>query len=262
MDYLTVEMPKYKPHYKRWKQYGWSSPSEKENTREVLLDAGKGYCMYCYTRILVAGKSYGQLEHAIEKNNSDWLVNCVPNIGIACPVCNESFKRRGEKGRKLRTGQIRRFHSSARCAAAGTRKQCTVPCKALRNLQADYYENEDAHFILQPMGAMGRSSRQELKIVYDILKTKFRPADNPLYDQMDKEFINAHIKRFCLNDPKYRTGKLMEFVRLVVDSRGELPDYECNNLVVELFAEKMKGLSQEKRLKVCEAIYIIEFAAV
>ncbi len=53
--------------------------------------------MYCYTRIQVAGKYMGDLEHAIERRNSVLLEECIPNIGIACPVCNESFKRIGEK---------------------------------------------------------------------------------------------------------------------------------------------------------------------
>ena len=96
-DYLTIEMPKFRPNYRRWKRYGWKRPTERENSKEVLLEAGRGYCMYCYTRIQVAGKYMGDLEHAIERRNSVLLEECIPNIGIACPVCNESFKRIGEK---------------------------------------------------------------------------------------------------------------------------------------------------------------------
>ncbi len=53
--------------------------------------------MYCYTRVRVDEKLYANLEHAIEKSNSDKLIECVPNIGLSCPVCNQTFKRIGEK---------------------------------------------------------------------------------------------------------------------------------------------------------------------
>lgn len=58
--------------------------------------------MYCYTRVLVDRKMFGNLEHAIEKNNSDKLIECIPNIGLACPTCNQSFKRRNEKTENYR----------------------------------------------------------------------------------------------------------------------------------------------------------------
>lgn len=262
MNYLTIEMPAYKPRYKTWKRYGWKKPEEKANTREVLLQAGRGYCMYCYVRVLVAGKFYGQLEHGIERANSAWLAECVPNIGLACSLCNESFKKVNQNERMLGTEQIDRFHSKARCAVYQKRKQCTVPCKALRELQKEYHQSEKAHFILQPMGTTGEKSGQKLTIAYDILKDKFLPADNPLYDQQDRKFIESHIQRFHLNDPEYRTRKLMEYVKLVVDMAGELPEYEYNHLAVELFAEKISELSKEERLKICEKIYIIQFASI
>ena len=218
-DYLTIEMPKFRPNYRRWKRYGWKRPKERENSKEVLLEAGRGYCMYCYTRIQVAGKYMGDLEHAIERRNSVLLEECIPNIGIACPVCNESFKRIGEKKRRLDREQIYAFCERARCSET-VRKQCTVPCKALKMLQTDYYQKEDSHIILQPMGAKGRKSRQ------------------------------------------YCTGQLMAFVRQVVDQQGKVPKYEYNNLVVELFAEKLSGKTEEEVLKICQAIYIIGFPSI
>lgn len=260
-DYLTIKMPEFRPKYKRWKLYGWKRPKERENTRDALLEAGRGYCMYCYTRIQVAGKCMGNLEHAIEKNNSARLEECVPNIGIVCPVCNGSFKRMGEKQRKLEKEQIQAFHGRARCTEV-KRKQCTVPCRALKDLQADYYKKKDAHIILQPMGARGRKSRQALRIQYDVLGAMFQPDDNALYDEEDQAFIREHIRRFHLNDPGYRTSKLLEFIKLIIDQEGKVPVYEYNNLVVELFAEKLKGKSREDVLKICEPIYIIGFPTI
>ncbi len=255
-DYLTIKMPEFKPKYRRWKCYGWKRPKERENTRDVLLEAGRGYCMYCYVRIQVAGKCMGNLEHAIEKNNSARLEECVPNIGIACPVCNGSFKKMGEKQRKLGEKQIQTFHGRARCTET-KRKQCTVPCRALKDLQADYYKKEDAQIILQPMGARGPKSHQPLRIQYDVLNAEFQADDNALYDEEDRAFIRAHIQRFHLNDPEYRTSKLLEFIKVIIDQGGKVPVYEYNNLVVELFAEKLKGKTREDVLKICEPIYII-----
>lgn len=260
-DYLTIEMPKFRPNYRRWNRYGWKRPKERENSKEVLLEAGRGYCMYCYTRIQVAGKYMGDLEHAIERRNSVLLEECIPNIGIACPVCNESFKRIGEKKRRLDREQIYAFCERARCSET-VRKQCTVPCKALKMLQTDYYQKEDSHIILQPMGAKGRKSRQDLRVQYDVLRRKFQPSENPLYDREDLNFINEHIQRFHLNDPQYCTGQLMAFVRQVVDQQGKVPKYEYNNLVVELFAEKLSGKTEEEVLKICQAIYIIGFPSI
>ena len=60
-----------------------------------------------------------------------------------------------------------------------------------------------------------------------------------------------------MNDPQYCTGQLMAFVRQVVDQQGKVPKYEYNNLVVELFAEKLSGKTEEEVLKICQAIYII-----
>lgn len=138
-DFLYLDIPLSQVRYKRWKRYGYLNTKEKENTKEVLLDSNGGYCMYCYSRIKVDNKVYGNLEHAIEKSNSKKLVECIPNIGIACPVCNQSFKRIGERKRKI-TNQMRKdFEDTSRCVAE-QRKQCTIPCKSLRQLQKEYSE--------------------------------------------------------------------------------------------------------------------------
>lgn len=258
-DYLVLEIPNFKPHYKKWKQYGYKNPKEKVNTQRVLLEAGKGYCMYCYSRILVDGKLYGHLEHAIEKSNSTLLIECIPNIGIACSVCNDSFKKVGEKKRKLPKIRIERFLKTCRCSA-NNRKQCTVSCKALRTLQKVYYENEEAQIILQPMGVKGKYSGEDLKVQYDVLKSEFQPAVcTHTYSAEDLDFIEAHIQRFRLNDVLYRTCKLYEFVKNIVDSNGSIPSYEYNNLVVEIFAEKLRGKTKEEVLKICNTIYVAGF---
>lgn len=96
-DNLILQMPLFRPRYKKWKKYGYTKKDEKENLKEVLEESSGGYCMYCYTRIRVDGKLYANLEHAIEKSNSEKLRECIPNIGIACPRCNQSLKKAGER---------------------------------------------------------------------------------------------------------------------------------------------------------------------
>ncbi len=39
--------------------------------------------MYCYTRVRIERNLYAELEHAIEKDNSNRLYECVPDIGLA-----------------------------------------------------------------------------------------------------------------------------------------------------------------------------------
>lgn len=258
-DYLNLEIPVFKPHYRKWKRYGYEVAKEKANTREVLLEAGRGYCMYCYTRIVIDGRFQGHLEHAIEKNNSKRLTECIPNIGVACSQCNISFKKCGEKKRKLEAKKIIQFHNRVKCTEHN-RKQCTVPCAALRKLQKEYCENADAHFILQPMGVKGAQSNEPLMIQYDVLMAEFQPANNThTYSVDEVKFIKDHIKRFRLNDPQFRTKQLQDFVKNVVDNYGNIPQYEFNNLIVELFAEKLKEKTACEAYKICSKIYLASY---
>ena len=167
--------------------------------------------------------------------------------------------RRSERRWKIRAEAKDAFHRSSRCSQA-VRKQCTVPCKALRELQRAYGTGEEAKILLQPFGVRGQDSGEELQIQYDVLKSEFQPAmQQHSYSQEEILFIQEHIGRFHLNDPQYRSGKLMEFIRNVIDGEGRMPAYEYNNLVVELFAEKLKPLERAEILKICEKIYIAGF---
>ena len=91
---LTLEIPRFHPKYKKGEKYGYKNTKERDNLKKVLEKSSRGYCMYCYSRMRVDGKLYANLEHAIEKKNSEKLIECIPNIGIACPVCNQVFKRK------------------------------------------------------------------------------------------------------------------------------------------------------------------------
>lgn len=258
-DFLVLEMPTFNPIYKKWKKYGYKNTKEKANLKAVLEKTTSGYCMYCFSRIRVDGKFYGDLEHAIEKKNSDKLVECVPNIGLACSVCNQSFKRIGEKKRIMPKNMLVKYEGESKCSVL-KRKQCTKACKALRKLQEKYSELPDADIILQPMGVNGRDSKEKLMLQYNVLNMEFEPAkENHTYSEKDLQSIESHIKRFHLNDSQYRSRQLFEFLKGVIDNGGVIPSYEYNNMTVELFREKLVGKSKEEVLKICEAIYAITF---
>lgn len=261
-NYLCLNIPIFQVKYKKWKKYGYEKQEEKENLKNILNDASSGYCMYCYARLKIDNKWYGNLEHAIEKSNSNKLIECIPNIGISCPTCNQSFKRIGERKRKLSECIRIKFEENSKCTLE-KRKQCTVPCKALRNLQISYSETLDAEIVLQPMGVIGKYSKEPLTLLYDVLKMEFLP-NTVLHNYSDEEliFINKHIQRFHLNDPKYRTKALLDFVKNIIDAGGILPYYEYNNLIVELFAEKMKEKTLDERVDICCKIYPVMFLKV
>lgn len=213
--------------------------------------------MYCYSRIRTDGKFFGHLEHAIEKKNSEYLTECIPNIGLACQTCNLSFKKHGERGRELNKEIVERFEKASSCKVA-KRKQCTVSCKALRNLQKSYSAMPGAEILLQPMNIKANSG-MEMRLQYSVLKLELEPKEDEAHALTDAErrFIRAHIQRFHLNDPKYRTKQLRKFVELVIDTGGKIPEYEYNNLVVQLFSEQLSVKTKEERLKICESIYPI-----
>lgn len=80
---------------------------------------------------------------------------------MTCPVCNQSFKKIGERKRKVPEIIRKEFEEKSKCTV-DKRKQCTVPCKALRNLQVLYSEMQDAEIVLQPMGIIGKYSKEPL----------------------------------------------------------------------------------------------------
>lgn len=256
-DIFCLNIPIFRVPYKRWRKYGYLKADEKQNTKEVLCEASDGYCMYCYSRIKVDKKLFGHLEHSIEKSNSDKLTECIPNIGIACSVCNQSFKKIGEQKRKVSDVARKRFEEKSKCSSE-KRKQCTVPCKALRDLQVSYSEMPDAEIILQPMGIKGKQSGNPLAIQYDVLKMEFQPNIRQFaYSDDELMFIEKHILRFHLNDPEFRTRQLTDYIRNMIDNGGNVQQYEYNNMIVQLFVDKIKDKTVEEKVDICSKIYVM-----
>ena len=89
---------------------------------------------------------------------------------------------------------------------------------------------------------------------------QYQPADSfYAYSHEEREIIATHIKRFKLNDPKFRTRQLFDFIKNVVDNNGKIPQYEYNNMIIELFCEKLKNKTSAEILKICESIYSVIF---
>ena len=258
-DYLLLEIPAFKPEYKAGVPYGYGNVREKENTKAILYQASNGYCMYCYSRILIDGKKYGQLEHAIEKNNAKKLTECIPNIGFACPICNSVFKRRDEKKRKIQKPDISQFNRKSKCTCK-KRTYCTKPCEALYTLRDLYTKGVGAEIILQPLGVKGNQTGEDLELQYHISRSEFQPAvKKHAYSKAELQFIENHILRFRLNDSEFKTRQLQNFIRCVIDMGGKIPEYEYNNLIVKLFVNKLNNKTESEILKICEKIYISSF---
>ena len=154
---------------------------------------------------------------------------------------------------------IEEYEKESECTVA-SRMQCVVPCEALKKLQKEYNALEDGKIILQPMGIVGNDSRENLAIQYDVLKMTFQPAYIfHTYSDEEKKIIDMHIKRFRLNDSKYRTRQLKDFLKIIIDCDGKIPRYEYNNLVIELFSEQLEKKTPEEILKICKKIYSIIF---
>lgn len=110
------------------------------------------------------------------------------------------------------------------------------------------------------MGVAGEQSGLPLAIRYDVLKMEFQPNTN-LYAYSDDEvtFINRHIQRFHLNDPKYKTYQLVDYIKNLIDNDGVLNQYEYNNMIVKLFADKIKDKTAKEKVAICSKIYMIIF---
>lgn len=242
-------MPNFEPEYKNDTLYGYKGKGG-ENLKALLTETSKGYCMYCYTRILVDRKNFGNLEHSIEKINCTKLVNCSANISITCSKCNLSFKKQGEQHRKLAKDEIEEFERLAERSA-----DCINKCSKYDELRKSYGEKLGGEIILQPFGVKGKDGKKDLSIQYDILNQKFIPSTLHDYDKEEKEFIKSHISRFNLNDTKYRTKEFADFIQDVIEYKSIPKKNRYCNLVVELFIEELEKLSLENAFKLCEVIY-------
>lgn len=248
-DVFLLDMSNFIPQYKKDTIYSYEG-SGKDNLKEVLTEASKGYCMYCYTKILVDRKNFGVLEHSIEKFNCNKLKNCPSNISIACSKCNGSFKKKGEKIRALTFEEVAKFEMFSECA-----ETCIESCRKYDDIRRSYISKEGGQIILQPFGIKNKVTGKYYLIQYDLLNQKFIPSTKYDYNDKEKKFIESHINRFNLNDSKYRTREFSKFLEDVIEYKAIPKKDRYCNLVVDLFIEKIKEFSKEKSIKLCELIY-------
>lgn len=248
-DVFLLDIPNFIPQYKKDTLYSYEGKG-KDNLKEVLTEASKGYCMYCYTKILVDRKNFGELEHSVEKFNCDKLKNCPSNISITCPKCNGSFKKKGEKSRALTVEEVRNFEVFSECGVT-----CIHSCSKYIEVRKIYTEKKGGEIILQPFGIKNKITGRNYLIQYDLLNQKFIPSNIYSYSNEEKQFIEKHINRFNLNDSRYRTKEFSKFLQDVIEYRAIPKKNRYCNLVVDLFLEKIKEFSKEKSIKLCELIY-------
>lgn len=242
-----LEISSFVPTYDKNMHYGYEGVKG-DKLADLLYKTTSGYCMYCYSRIEVDSKRFGHLEHSIEKRYSTRLEQCAPNIGLACPKCNLSFKKVGEDGQVFTKKQIESYEQSV-CI----QQKCIKECSAYKKLKRAYLKKRK--IILQPMGVTLR--KHTYKIQYNLLKLSFEHSTTVPYTDEEKEFINQHISKFNLNDSKYRTREILKFCEDVINGDTSLRKGKYNNYIVDLFMDKLKNLDEQARLKLCGSIYMI-----
>lgn len=255
-DVLMIDLPQYRVEYSD-KKYSYLPGKGRENLKKALYKASRNYCMYCYNRIKIDGNEYGHLEHAIESSIApEKLKNCIPNIGIACPVCNDKYKKIGEKQRVPDNQDIDDFKKGADC-----RKEfCRKPCEAYQRLKRAYLTRSNAQFLMQPLGVsatdIGGTQERVLKLQYDVLNNTYIPSKKERYSPKEKDFLMHHIDMFGLNSVDRKSTQMVKFLKDTIQKEGHYTELECNNQVVELFIETvLKGKSAKEVLKICENLY-------
>ena len=243
---FLLSIPNFIPSYKEDTCYGYSK--YKENLLDLLKETSGGYCMYCYNRVYINGDYMCQIEHGIEKSNSTRLEDCVPNLGIACPKCNQSYKKTGEKKRKLKKESITAFEKGT-CLTFN----CKVQCNNFIALRKEYVKY--ANIILQPFGVVNDETKHEYRLQYDVLKGKYLPSEEETYTSNERRFIEAHIKQFGLNNPKSRNREIGRYCRNVIDQNSILDEVEYNNLLVDLFRDKLRKKDINTAVHICEVVY-------
>ena len=108
------------------------------------------------------------------------------------------------------------------------------------------------------MGIKGKQSGNPLAIQYDVLKMEFQPNIRQFaYSDDELMFIEKHILRFHLNDPEFRTRQLTDYIRNMIDNGGNVQQYEYNNMIVQLFVDKIKDKTVEEKVDICSKIYVM-----
>lgn len=255
-EIFILELPNYKVEFETNKDYKYGSDRGEENLKEVLIKSSREYCMYCYTRIIVDGKNYGQLEHTIEQSIAPVLSKCHHNISIACPTCNLSLKKKEQKKRKI---EIR---DDLKCDFSCGNMPCEIYYEVANAYVLNLINKDDIKkFILKPRGIIQNdafSKEVYYKVAYDLLNFKFIPYEDERYLPESKKYIEEHIEKFYLNDEKYRTREIVKVIEDILNLEKIPNKTRYNNLVAEIFIEKLEKIyveyGMEKVKKICKTL--------
>lgn len=250
-DLFLLDIPVFKPEYKSDTKYGWTK--YKDELWDLLKETSNGYCMYCYDRVFINNQRRGQIEHGIERNNfkdrpEKLLDDCIPNLGLACENCNEKYKKRKESSRKLSVEQIQQFELGE-CNKFNCKKMCPKYVK----LRMQYIKK--GQILIQPLENLLEEDGQILKLQYDLLKGKYIPSKAVMYSEEEEKVIQNHIDHFCLNKPERENREITKYCEDVMDNESLLFKIQYNNLMVDLLREKLKKMTLEQAIKICQIIY-------
>lgn len=80
---------------------------------------------------------------------------------------------------------------------------------------------------------------------------EFQPNTNlHVYSDRELTFINRHIQRFRLNDPKYKTGQLADYIRIYLSFTKNKRSLQPHPLAGDFFCDYCK-LKAVKSAKFC-----------
>lgn len=237
---FLIKMPfSYELKFKKNENYKYTPYKSKARTNleNILIKSSKGYCMYCYSKVIIDGKNYGHLEHSIEQATSSDLISCKHNLSLACPTCNLSFKKKQQKEREIEINKV--FDC--------LNEECSqVPCKNYKSVLTKYVSNMCTKkldkIIIKPHSIYLSESLDSLEIVYDLIELKFKPLDNKNYSKSHRLYIQSHIDKFNLNDEKYYTTEIKKVIEDLLEYNQIPPKERYHNLVAELFIEKLKQI--------------------
>lgn len=238
MDFFKINLPNYNIKFDSETDYKFNSKQGKINLASLLIEESKGYCMYCYTKVVIDNKNYGHLEHTIEQDTCTELIDCHYNLSLACAKCNLSHKRTQQKLRKISIPSIICDRSSCKD------KPCEHFFKAANSYLDNMVQNNLDKIIIKPRGVVQNNNNiiNFYNLEYDILAFEFKPANNSSYIPESKAFIESHIKKFHLNDEKFRTNEIAYVIEDII-TYNKLPvKKRYNNLIAEIFIENMEEL--------------------
>ena len=251
--------------------------NHKYKIRKPLLDASKGYCMYCGKRMIIETDLGAQLEHSVDKKGNlgqetgdkrwKYLRHCKHNFALSCPTCNMVCKKHVEKI------NLAQYPEEIECKTIDCNEQF---CDTYNSLRNDYIKRNA--IILQPVRI--QNDYVKYGIMYDLIKHTYSPNIVSVKDDKDDEddflyecnkgifYIQNHIDRFKLNGERFSECVIdicAEIVFLCENGFSDISiiweyyaDRMVDNIVGEIFIEYLKGVftDLQKLIEYCKLLVL------